>query len=18
CVGQSYSGNWLNWYFDLW
>nr|MPN69269.1 immunoglobulin heavy chain junction region [Macaca mulatta]MPN69349.1 immunoglobulin heavy chain junction region [Macaca mulatta]MPN69493.1 immunoglobulin heavy chain junction region [Macaca mulatta]MPN69608.1 immunoglobulin heavy chain junction region [Macaca mulatta]MPN69697.1 immunoglobulin heavy chain junction region [Macaca mulatta] len=18
CAGQSYSGNWLNWYFDLW
>nr|MPN77638.1 immunoglobulin heavy chain junction region [Macaca mulatta] len=18
CVGQSYSGNWLTWYFDLW
>nr|MPN70750.1 immunoglobulin heavy chain junction region [Macaca mulatta] len=18
CAGQSYSGNWLNWYFELW
>nr|MPN72507.1 immunoglobulin heavy chain junction region [Macaca mulatta] len=18
CAGQSYSGNWLNWYFDFW
>nr|MPN69613.1 immunoglobulin heavy chain junction region [Macaca mulatta]MPN69875.1 immunoglobulin heavy chain junction region [Macaca mulatta]MPN69949.1 immunoglobulin heavy chain junction region [Macaca mulatta]MPN69980.1 immunoglobulin heavy chain junction region [Macaca mulatta]MPN70130.1 immunoglobulin heavy chain junction region [Macaca mulatta] len=18
CAGQSYSGNWLTWYFDLW
>nr|MPN70004.1 immunoglobulin heavy chain junction region [Macaca mulatta] len=18
CAGQSYSGNWLNWYFNLW
>nr|MPN70650.1 immunoglobulin heavy chain junction region [Macaca mulatta]MPN70970.1 immunoglobulin heavy chain junction region [Macaca mulatta]MPN71037.1 immunoglobulin heavy chain junction region [Macaca mulatta]MPN72588.1 immunoglobulin heavy chain junction region [Macaca mulatta]MPN72794.1 immunoglobulin heavy chain junction region [Macaca mulatta] len=18
CAGQNYSGNWLNWYFDIW